>query len=505
MYLGFAVQCGTQESVTPFVAPAAPIEYELMRSIRSVSNAIKKKVGILKTDVEIFGGFDMQTFQQKPQWAIAQELTTQYEVVNVDAAADYPSDIDCLIVPQGSSLEQEPMSRLQAYLAAGNPTILFEDPLPVSRGAQGSAADDQKGGAQARMMGQGGPPKGNWNGVLQEIGLRAPVGEIVFDLSYRTFQGGQLPPNYVFVRGDGLSSDSAITSGLQSIVSLMGGHVDSFGKEGFTFTPLLQASGTGTGELNGYMKKADLYRQMNPFTGPEYNEGARKYPSVGNMTMAARIVSKPPEGQPNGVNVIYVADIDLIGDQFFQIRMSQVDANFRFDNVTFALNCIDTLVGDESLIELRKRRPLLRKLTKVEEAQAEFENEWQTQKGAAEDAATESLAAAKNRLSDAVQKIKDNNDLDAQAKQVKIVEVQQNENRKLEIETAQIGERKNRRLEEAQHARDVARDGIHNSYRLITLLLAGLPGLLLGLITYFRRSTRAAAIVPQNRQVGGNN
>jgi ABC-2 type transport system permease protein len=355
------------------------------------------------------------------------------------------------------------------------------------------------------MMGQGGPPKGNWNGVLQEIGLRAPVGEIVFDLSYRTFQGGQASPEYVFVRGDGLSSDSAITSGLQSIVALMGGHVDSFGKEGFTFTPLVQASGTGSGERNGHMLKAELFRQGNPFMGPQYNPNARQYPSVDNMTIAGRIVSKPPEGQANGVNVIYVADIDLIGDQFFQMRLTQVGANFRFDNVTFALNCIDTLVGDESLIELRKRRPLLRKLTKVEEAQAEFEREWQTQKGQAEMAAEGSLAAAKKRLDDAVQKIKDNNDLDAQAKQVKIVEVQQNENRKLEIETAQIDERKNRRLEEAQHDRDVARDGIHNSYRLITLLLAGLPGLLLGLFTYFRRSLRAAAIVPKNRQVGGNN
>lgn len=505
MYLGFAVQCGTQEAVTPFVAPAVPLEYELMRSIRSVSNADKKKIGILKTDVEIFGGFDMQTFQQKPQWMIAQELTTQYEVVNVDAAAAYPEDIDCLVVPQGSSLEQEPMTRLQDYLLAGNPAILFEDPMPLSPGAAGKAADDPKGGPQAQMMGQGGPPKGNWNGLLQAIGLRAPVGEIVYDLSYRTFPTGQANREIVFVRGEGLSKDSVITDGLQSIVSLMGGHVESAGKEGFTFSPLLQASGTGSDEENGYVRKADVFRQLNPFMGPQYNDNARPYPSVDNLTLAGRVVSKPAEGQAKGVNVIYVADIDLIGDQFFNLRRQVVDPNFRFDNVTFALNCIDTLAGDESLIELRKRRPLLRKLTAVADAQAEFEKQWQTEKAAAEKAAEESLEAAKARLKDEVQKIKDNNDLDAQAKQVKIVEVQQNENRKLELETAQIEEAKNRRLEEAQHDRDVARDGIHDSYRWITLLLASLPGLLLGLFTYFRRTTRAASIVPQNRQVGGSN
>ena len=223
------------------------------------------------------------------------------------------------------------------------------------------------------------------------------------------------------------------------------------------------------------------------------------------MTIAGRIVSKPAEGQAQGVNVIYVADLDMIGDQFFQLRRQMVDANFRFDNVTFALNCIDTLVGDESLIDLRKRRPIMRKLTQVEKAQAKFEMEWQDQNAEAEDAAETSLQAAQARLENAVQQIKDNKELDAQAKQGKIVEVQQNETRKLDIEKAQIEERKNRSLEAAQHDRDVARAGIHNSYRLITLLLAGLPGLLLGLFTYFRRSTRATAIVPQNRQVGGSN
>ena len=138
----------------------------------------------------------------------------------------------------------------------------------------------------------------------------------------------------------------------------------------------------------------------------------------------------------------------MIGDQFFGLRSQMTDPNFRFDNVTFALNCIDSLVSDESLIDLRKRRPILRKLTTVEKAQATFENQWQEEKAAAEIAAAESLTDAKARLETAVGKIRDDITLDAQAKQVKIVEVQQNENRKLDLETAQIEERKNRSLEE---------------------------------------------------------
>ena len=502
MYLGFAVQCGTNETVTPFVGPAIPLEYELMRSIRSVSNATRRKVGILKTDVEVFGGFDMQTFQQKPRWAIAQELDQQYEIVNVDPAQPYPEDIGCLVVPQGSSLEQEPMTRLQEWIVAGNPVILFEDPMPLSPGSQGTAADDQKGGAQAQMMGQGGPPKGNWSGLTAAMGVSAPMGEIARDLSYQKFPGGQANPEIIFVRADGMSTESAITNGLQSVVSLMGGHVRSIGKEGFTVTPLLRAR---TNNQASVVKKSDLFRKSMPWMGPQYNPSARGVIANDDLAVAARVLGKPAEGQDKGVNVIYVADLDMIGDQFFRLRSQMDDPNLRFDNVTFALNCIDSLVGDESLVELRKRRPILRKLTKVEEAQATFEKKWQNEKSAAEKAAEESLAAARGRLDAAVSKIREDKTLDAQAKEVKIVEVQQNENRKFELETAQIEEKKNRRLEEAQHDRDAARSSIHNQYRLITLLLAALPGLLLGLFTYFRRSSRAAAIVPKNRQVQGGN
>ena len=45
---------------------------------------------MLKTDVELYGGFDFQTFAQKPKWLIATELEQQYRVENVDAEKDYP-------------------------------------------------------------------------------------------------------------------------------------------------------------------------------------------------------------------------------------------------------------------------------------------------------------------------------------------------------------------------------------------------------------------------------
>lgn len=500
VFLGFVVQCGTDEVVTPFVEPAVPLEYELTRSIRVVSNASRKKVGLLKTDVELGGGFDFQTFQQKPRWQIADELEQQYKIENVDADKDYPEGLDCLIVPQASSLVQEQMDRLQQWMLAGNPTLLLEDPAPLD--AWGTAADDQKGGTRAMMQGGGGPQKGEFSRMLASIGLDAPRGEIIWDTSSTTFPGGRMDPEFVFVRGAGVNDQFSITKGLQSIVVLLGGHVRALQKDGFSFEKLLTSPGPAvTGGPNGIVQKMELF-QFNPFGGgPQFNRSRQRERRNAELTIAARVKGKPAEGQTRGVDVVYVADLDLVGNQFFQIRRQMSDPNLRFDNVTFVLNCIDSLVGDESLIELRKRRPVLRKLHRVEESQKEFEDLWLKSKEDAEKAAKQELDQAQKRLDDAVAKIRDDQTLDDQAKEVKIVQVQQAENRRLDLAKARIEDDKKMTIEIAAHARDEARRGIQDRYRIITLILAAVPGLLLGVVTLLRKSARIAAIVPASRRV----
>ncbi len=503
IFLGFVVQSGTDEVVSSFVEPALPLEYELMRSIRTVADTDRRKVGILKTDVEFMGGMDFQTFRQKPRWQIADELQQQYEVENVDPDKDYPAGLACLVVPQPSSLPQEQMDRLRDWLLAGNPALLLEDPAPVGQAA-GTAADDVKGGMQARMMGGGGPEKGDFAAFTGALGLQFHVGEVVYDHSYRRFPGGAVDPFLqwcLFLRESSMVQQSPLTRGLQSLLMLMGGHVTAANKDGFTMSPLVVSrSPADSGERHGVVRKAELF-QMDFFGGSQLNPYARRLPRNDELVLAARVTGKPAEAGKKGVDVVWVCDLDMISNIFFDLRRRHTDPNWRFDNVTFVLNCIDSLAGDESLVELRKRRPILRKLEAVEEAQQQYEEKWTAEKDAAEAAAKEALDAAQARLDEAVKKIREDTSLDDQAKEVQIVQVQQLENRKLENEKARIDEIKKRRLEEATHDRDAARTGIHNRYRVVTLLLGLVPGVLLGVVTFVRRGSRAAAIVPASRQV----
>ncbi len=506
IFLGFVVQAGTEEVVTPFVEPAVPLEYELMRSIRTVANANRKKIGILKTDVEFIGGMDFQTFRQKQRWIIADELQQQYALENVDAEKDYPEGLACLVVPQPSSLQQEQMDRLRDWMLAGNPTLLLEDPMPM--GAPGTAADDQKGGMQARMMGGGGPQKGNFTAFLAAIALAPATAEVAYDHSYRRFPFGAENPWLqwcLFLRGTSMAKDSAITNGLQSVLFLLGGHVKSVAKDGFSTKTLLSLPDpTVSREACGIVKKETLFQPDFFGTGAQLSPSPRRIPSRSELVLATRVTSKPVDAQQKAVDVIYVADLDVVSNTFFQMRRGMVDANLRFDNVTFVLNCIDSLAGDESLIELRKRRPILRKLETVEKAQLTFEEKWTADKEAAEVAAQSALGEAQGRLDEAVKKIREDGSMDEQAKEVKIVEVQQVENRKFENEKAKIEEAKRRKLEEATHDRDAAKRGINSTYRLTTMVFCLAPALLLAVAMFVRRNSRAAAIVPQNRKVSAH-
>ncbi|MFN2137798.1 MAG: hypothetical protein ACK2UK_17715, partial [Candidatus Promineifilaceae bacterium] len=60
------------------------------------------------------------------------------------------------------------------------------------------------------------------------------------------------------------------------------------------------------------------------------------------------------------INVVYVADIDLMMSAFMRIRARPDDdeeMNWRFENVNFLLNIVDSLSGDDDYVEIRRRKP----------------------------------------------------------------------------------------------------------------------------------------------------
>ena len=66
IFLGCAFTCGLEKVVVPFFDRGTPVEYELIRSICTVAEQKRKRLGVVATDADLFGGFDMASGQQRP-------------------------------------------------------------------------------------------------------------------------------------------------------------------------------------------------------------------------------------------------------------------------------------------------------------------------------------------------------------------------------------------------------------------------------------------------------
>ncbi|MEM8734386.1 MAG: Gldg family protein, partial [Planctomycetota bacterium] len=176
--LGAAVRSGLSKVVIPFFESGIPVEYELVRSINTVSRPKRAKLGIVNTDANFMGGFSMAGggFQQIPKQPIVEELEKQYDVEAVDPSTPISTDAyDVLMVVQPSSLNPQQLPNVVEAVKAGIPTAIFEDPFPfVYQGIPGTGEPKQAAGNP--MMGGGAPePKGEIQELWKALGIDIPT------------------------------------------------------------------------------------------------------------------------------------------------------------------------------------------------------------------------------------------------------------------------------------------------------------------------------------------
>ena len=507
IFLGVAFTSGLEEVVIPFFDRGLPVEYELTRSIRVVSRSARRKVGILSTDAKMMGGFDTRTFGQTPEWSIVTELKKQYEVSSVAADSPIAADLDALIVAQPSSLTQKQIDNLTEYVKKGGPTLLFLDPLPV---------DNPQISPEVPKMPPGGPfgggappePKGNLRPLLDLVGLDWPTTDVVWNPYNPHPQLAMLEPEIVFIgKGSGadgaFNADQIATSGLQEVVTLFPGHLNPrSGGSGPEFIPLLRTNNAG-----GTISWDQVVQQS--FMGISgINPRRRHMPSDTSYTLAARLTGSAPadkekdaakadakkdqakkEEKPATIKVIAVADLDLISEQFFELRRQKV-SNLDFDNVTFVLNCVDTLAGDESFVALRKKRPKHRTLLTLEAQTKNFVEEYQRQSKAAEDAAKDKLDQAQKAFDKQVDQVKSRTDLDDRTKEIMLTNLQEVAQRRLEVDKAKIEDEKLIRIREGKADSEQKTRAIENRVRFMAAVIPPLPPLILGLLVFGTRLRR---------------
>lgn len=538
IFMGVAFTSGLQKVILPFIDRGISVEYELVRSLATVTEQKRKRVGILQTDAPLYGRFNMQSMSTSSNWPIVDELEKQYEVVQVDPTNPITEKYDVLLAVQPSSLAPEQMDNFLAAVRSGQPTAIFEDPFPVfAASVPATTAPRQPPGGMNQMMMMGGQqqmPKGDIGKLWNLLGIDFSGDQIVFQ-DYNPYPKlSHLPEEFVFVdEGSGakepFNAADEISARLQHMLFPFPGSVAKLNTSALEFTPLVR-----TGDKTGTVRFSDMM-QMTPF-GPMggLNPNRRQYPQNVSYVLAAQIrgkvptdqlmadenadsgensaeakageAAKPEEKKQQEVNVVLVADIDMLHEEFFRLReqgsVPEAGIRFDFDNVTFVLNTLDELAGDQRFIEIRKRRPLHRTLTKIEErTEAARKATGETRDKLLKDyekVAEEEEQNLKEKVEKLEKEMKEKN-VNAQEVLIRVAMAQQDGQRRLDARLEQLKQKRDREINsiETKLALEIRR--VQDQYKLWAVLLPPIPPLLVAVGVLLTRRSREREGVSRSR------
>lgn len=535
IFLGCAFTSGLEKVVVPFFDRGTPVEYELIRSICTVAEQKRKRLGVVTTDADLFGGFDMMSGQQRPRQPVLEELEKQYEVVQVDPAAPITESYDVLLAVQPSSLGPEQMNNFVAAVQAGQPTAIFEDPLPVlMNGVPGTSQPRRGGGGPMAMFQQQNQPKGDLNQLWNVLGLKLAAGSgrplmgqmgsapYVVWQDYNPHPKLELPSEFVFIDaelgdpGDGSGSrsfnqSSAITGGLQEVLLPFPGALAKDEKANIEWVPLV-TTGTrsGTIEVEQVLGNRGDMRQLRIFEKP----GSQA------MVLAALVerVAAPPVGEESEetnapsrpVRAVVVADIDLMGQQIFGLR-NRPDEVFGldFDNVTFVLNILDTLAGDERFLQIRKRKPKHRTLERIEDTVAEAREmaekqrqSYITQFDQAEQEANTEMQKEVGEFEKKIKEMEAGEGADPQAAMQAIQQLasrQRLAQRRLDTKLEQLKRKRDAEIEQVERSLESTIRREQDWQKWLAVVLPPIPPLVVAFFVFFRRRAQEREGVAKSR------
>ena len=581
VFMGAVFRCGLDKVVVPFVDRGIPVEYEMVRSICTVAQEERYKIGVVRTDANLFGGFQMMGMrpQQVPKQLIIEELEKQYEVVDVDPSNPIVENFSALLVVQPSSLTPPQLDNLVDAIGQGVPTAIFEDPMPVAfEGGPPGTNDPRR--APGGMFGGGQQPpepKGDISKLWKMLGISmhgedrlTGQGRDVhvvwqdYNPYPKTRNFRHFTKQFVFVGPDApgaddpLTIEDSVTSGLQQLLFLYPGAViNEESQSDLEFLPLVS-----TGNHSGYVPVKDL---RTPLPDPRMQRWA-EVPSNKRYVLAARIQStvdedgadsdeSTEESEGTGkdaavegeidaadegdsgdrdqtnepavqeededgegdegeeslkINVVYVADIDLLSSAFLQLRAQpEEEVEFKFDNVTFVLNVLDTLVGDDRFLEIRKRQTRHSTLKAIEllteEARDAADNEISSFERNFKDAETEANEKMEKLLKELMDKVEDlqkdpsATSRDVEAARIKLEIQRQTLQRRVDTDIERIRNQRDLKLKEIERDLDLKTRRVQNSFKIWAAILPPIPPLLVGCTVFAYRRLREREGVSRER------
>ncbi|MCH7751049.1 MAG: Gldg family protein [Planctomycetes bacterium] len=538
-FLAAAITSGLGKVVVPFLDKGIPVEYELVRSISTVLKSERLKVGILDTGIQ----FVHPSSDRQREWPLITELRKQYDIDDrpVDPSQPIKDIYDVLLVIQPSMLGPQEMDHLVDAVRAGMPVAILEDPHPhfYPEGIAGTAEPKR---SQMAMFG-GAPPerKGDIEQLWRTLGLRMDSMAVVWQ-DYQPEQSveGMSDWQWIFVdHGNGaqqpFNEDNMISSGLNQLLLIYPGYftkdedsklefeqlaVTGRDRSGTVDTPGLRRSQPNNldfrqqttssyivaAQVHGTFIDDDLALGGNLLKGLE---GAKQEATEnGNAENGETEDSTEPSEQETPevddeavqINAVVVADIDWIIPDFFYIRQSGEGSIIpATQNVTFILNIIDALAGDERFINIRKRARKHRTLAKIDEATEKYRDKaLEDQKKFVADIEAQ-LEEAQARFDEELAKVDKLEGVSPMVINQKREAVRLREQQRLTAQITALEANRKRKLKQVQYSMEQDIRAVQDRYKLLAIFVPPIPPLLVALYVFFRRREAEREGIAQSR------
>ena len=391
-YLGVVGTNATDDQQSlPLLSPDREdaLEYELTKMIYALAHPKKRVIGVISTLPVIAAPPDPMTGRQRaPDWTSFALLKELYDIKQMTPdTATIAKDVDTLVVVHPKDLPRPTLYAIDQFVMKGGKAMIFVDPLAEQDQAQ---PDPEKPGVAPKL-------DSNLEPLFEKWGIKLVPEKVVGDPTAAvrvTFRGKRGPQEVEYLpwlqlQGATLNKDDFITNELNSVNIGTAGSLEALPNAKTKTVALLQTE-TSAGLID---RDAIIFVQNPAGLLENFKSDGKRH--VIAMRVSGEAQSAFPDGRPlaegeksappdtdysasakHGINVIVVADTDLLADRFWvrmnsfgDMRMPEPFGN----NGDFLINSIDNLGGNDDLISLRSRGQYTRPFKVVQTIQREAE------------------------------------------------------------------------------------------------------------------------------------
>jgi len=374
------------------------VEYDVTKLIYTLANPKKRVVGLI-TGLPLDGGMAPMAMmgggRPQPPQMVMEQIREFFEVKSINQdAKEIPADVDVLMIAQPDKLTPEAALAVDQFVLGGGKALVFVDPV-AELGRMGP-------------MGMGpGAPTSDFVKILKAWGVDFDASKTAGDIASARrvqFGGGARPVVTEYVAWltldrSRIDEKDVLSGGIERINLSTPGFLSKAEGAKTQVSPILMTSDRAmqipadkfaampdpvgllraykpegkpmmlaariTGEANtafpdGVTKPAEKAADAAGGKAPEAKAEAKAEPNTEPKAEQKAEAAPPikPARTSGRINVVVVADTDLLSDQFWvdtREFLGQQVAIPNASNAALVVNALDNLSGSDSLIGLRAR------------------------------------------------------------------------------------------------------------------------------------------------------